>query len=131
MNAYFICVILHVQMWCVYSIACQSNPKRFWVFYMFLKVFFCFCVFRVCVQNVYFLFLSKNSFWGIFESKLWVSSSRENKDGKNKKHCNSYREFHDYLTRNNYLQKLMSASMVFSWVTSREAYPRKVHFCSF
>ena len=28
-NAYFICVIVHAQMWCVCSIACQSNPKIF------------------------------------------------------------------------------------------------------
>ena len=28
-NAYLICVIVHVQMWCVYSITCRSNPKRF------------------------------------------------------------------------------------------------------
>ena len=28
-NAYLICVIVHVQMWCVCSISCQSNPKRF------------------------------------------------------------------------------------------------------
>ena len=131
MNTYSICVFVRFQMWLYTQLLVDQTQKYFEYFICVLKVFLYFYVFRVFVQNVYFLFLSKNSFWGIFESKLWVSSSRENKDGKNKKHCNSYREFHDYLTRNNYLQKLMSASMVFSWVTSREAYPRKVHFCSF
>ena len=29
MNAYLICVIVHVQMWCVCSNTCWSNPKRF------------------------------------------------------------------------------------------------------
>ena len=28
-NAYLIFVIVHVQMWCVCSITCRSNPKRF------------------------------------------------------------------------------------------------------
>ena len=28
-NAYLICVIVHVQMWCVCSITCWSNSKRF------------------------------------------------------------------------------------------------------
>ena len=28
-NAYLICVIVHVQMWCVCSISCKSNLKRF------------------------------------------------------------------------------------------------------
>ena len=28
-NAYLICVIIHVQMWCVRSNTCWSNPKRF------------------------------------------------------------------------------------------------------
>ena len=29
MNAYLICVIVHVQMWCVCSNTCWSNPKSF------------------------------------------------------------------------------------------------------
>ena len=28
-NAYLICVIVYVQMWCVCSISCRLNPKRF------------------------------------------------------------------------------------------------------
>ena len=35
-NAYLICVIVHIQMWCVCSITCRSNPK------IFLSVLFVF-----------------------------------------------------------------------------------------
>ena len=55
---------------------------------MFLKVFLCFCVFRVFVQIVYFLFLTKNSFRGIFVSYSRVSFSCENGEGKNWKTLN-------------------------------------------
>ena len=43
--------------------------KDFWVFYMFLKVFLCFCVFRVFVQYVHFIFSQKT----ILEAFLRVS----------------------------------------------------------
>ena len=43
-NAYFICVIVHVQMWYVYSIACRLNPKRFLsILYLFESVFMLLC----------------------------------------------------------------------------------------
>ena len=43
-NAYFICVIVHDQMWCVCSIACRSNPKRFLsILYVFESVFILSC----------------------------------------------------------------------------------------
>ena len=44
MNVYFICVIVHVQMWCVYSIACRSNPIWFLsILYIFESVFMLLC----------------------------------------------------------------------------------------
>ena len=44
MNAYFISVIIHDQMWCVYLIACRSNPKRFLsILYVFESVFVLSC----------------------------------------------------------------------------------------
>ena len=44
MNAYFICVILCVQMWGLHSIACWLNPKRFLsVLYVFESVFVLSC----------------------------------------------------------------------------------------
>ena len=51
---------------------------------MFLKVFLCFCVFRVFVKIFYFLFLTKNSFRGIFASKSRFSSFRKSEDEKKK-----------------------------------------------
>ena len=96
MNAYFICVIAHVQMWCVYSIACRSNPKRFWVFYMFFKVFLCFRVLSFCLN--FFMFYIKNSFRGIFMRSSRLSSSRENGLRQNMKTQNSDRNFLDYFT---------------------------------
>ena len=62
MNAYFICVIVHVQMWYVYSIACRSNPKIFLsILFVFESVFYAF-VFWVFVQIAFFIFFIKNSF---------------------------------------------------------------------
>ena len=44
-NAYFICVIVNDQMWCVYSIACRSNPKIFLsILYVFESVFMFSCI---------------------------------------------------------------------------------------
>ena len=43
-NTYFICVIVRDQMWCVCSIACQSNPKIFLsILYVFESVFMLLC----------------------------------------------------------------------------------------
>ena len=109
----------------------DQTQQNFWVFYMFLKVFLCFCVFRVFAQNVYFLFLSKNSFRGIFASMSRVTSSRENDDGKFRKHWNSYREFHNCLTSKFYPRNYYVLQWPFSRVTLREAYQRKTRFCSF
>ena len=58
-NAYLICVIVHVQMWCVCSITCRSNPKKiFECFIYFWKWFYTF-VFLVFVQNAFLCFSSK------------------------------------------------------------------------
>ena len=43
-NAYLICVIIHVQMWCICLITCRSNPKRFLsVLYIFESNFILSC----------------------------------------------------------------------------------------
>ena len=43
-NAYLICVIVHVQMWCVCLITCWSNPKRFLsILYVFESDFILSC----------------------------------------------------------------------------------------
>ena len=66
-NSYFICVIVHAQMWCVCSSTCWSNPKRFLsvlyvfesdFFFNFLILFFTF-VSLVFDQNEFCVFLQK------------------------------------------------------------------------
>ena len=76
-NAYLICMIVHVQMWCVCLSTCWSNPKNFfWVFYMFLKVILYFRVFSFCSKCI-FVFFFKNWFWGCFARSSRLRASRE------------------------------------------------------
>ena len=113
MNAYFICVIVRVQIWCVYSIACRSNPKRIFEYFIcFWKCFYAF-VFWVFVHISYFMFFIKNSFRGIFARNSRVSSSRENKIGKNENNKFLDRNFHDCLTSNAYPQKILCFRGIF------------------
>ena len=80
-NAYLICVIVHIQMWCVCSIACRSNPKYFWVFYMFFKVILYFHTFSFCSKCIFVLFF-KNLFRGIFtrSSRLRASCEKSSRE---------------------------------------------------
>ena len=98
MNAYSICVIICVQMWCVYLIAWWSNPK---IFLSILKVFLCFCMFRV-FPNYPFHFLLKNSFRGIFTSKNLPTIMRKTISVFSE----IYIEFHDYFPNRSYSQNL-------------------------
>ena len=75
-NAYLICVIVHVQMWCVCSITCWSNPKRFLSFYMFLKVILYFRIFSFCSKCI-FVFFTKNWFKGSFAKSLRLREETE------------------------------------------------------
>ena len=113
----------------------DQTQKDFWVFYMFLKVFLYFCVFRVFVQMVYFLFLSKKKKKTLSEAFSRVSRElaypAKMRMAKIRKHWNSDREFHDCFAGNSYSWKLMSASVAFSRVTLWEAYSQKAHFHSF
>ena len=77
MNAYLICVIVHVQMWCVCSNTWWSNPKGFFLcFICFWKWFYTF-VLLVLVQNALLCFSSKNMFRGCFARSLRLRASRE------------------------------------------------------
>ena len=105
------------------------KPKRIFE-YVFLKMFLYLYVFRVFIHIAYFLFLTKNSFRGIFAKSSQVSSSLENEDGKNWKHWILDRNFCDCLTRKIYPRNSLHASVAFSWVTSREAYQRKTRVFS-
>ena len=76
-NAYLICVIVYVQMWCLCSSTCWSNPKRFLsVLYVFESDFILSC-FSVFVQNTFLCFSSKNWFKGHFVRSSRLRASRE------------------------------------------------------
>ena len=75
MNAYLICVIVHVQMWCVCLSTWWSNPKRF-LNVFFLKGFYTF-VFLVFVQNAFLCFFFKNWFRGCFARSSLLRASCE------------------------------------------------------
>ena len=58
-NAYLICVIVHVQMWCLCSIPCWSNQKRFLSIFICFWKWFCTFMLLVFVQNVFCVDLQK------------------------------------------------------------------------
>ena len=74
--AYLICVIVHVQMWCVCSIACWLNPKRFLnILYVFESDFILSC-FKFLFK-MHFCVVLKNLFKGIFARSSQLRASRE------------------------------------------------------
>ena len=74
--AYLICVIVHVQMWCVCLIASQSNPKRFLsILYVFESDFILSCS-KFLSKCIFMLFL-KNLFRGIFTRSSQLRASRK------------------------------------------------------
>ena len=73
---FFICVIVHDQMWCVCSIACRSNPKIFLSILYFFKVFLCFHALSFCSKCIFVLFF-KNFFRSIFARSSRLSFSHK------------------------------------------------------
>ena len=70
-NAYLIYVIVHDQMWCVCSIACWSNPKRFFsILYVFESVF----------MLSFFKFLYKMHFYIVLQKTCSKAFSQEARD---------------------------------------------------
>ena len=70
-NAYLICVIIHVQMWCVRSNTCWSNPKRFLsVLYVFESDFILSCLKFFFFQNAFWCFFFKKLVQRLFHEKL-------------------------------------------------------------
>ena len=109
----------------------DQTQKDFEYFICFLKCFYTF----VCLE---FLFKMPISYF--YQKTLSEAFSRVSRElalpakmmmAKIKTHWNSYKEFRDYLAKNNYLWKMTSALVAFSRVTSREAYPWKARFCRF
>ena len=75
-NAYLICVIVHVQMWCVCSYSCWSNPKRFLSFLYVFESDLYFCIFSFCPKCI-FVFFFKNWFRDLFARSSQLRTSRE------------------------------------------------------
>ena len=78
MNAYLICVIIHVQMWCVCSNTWWSNPKRFFsVFFFFWKWFYTFLVLIFFFPKYIVVFFFKNMFRGCLARSSRLKASRK------------------------------------------------------
>ena len=116
---------------CILNYLSIKPNKNFEYFICFWKRFYAFLYLEFLPKMFISFFYQKNSFRGIFASMSRVTSSRENDDGKFRKHWNSYREFRDCLTSKFYPQNYYVLQWPFSWVTLREAYQRKTRFCSF
>ena len=108
MNAYFICVIVPIQMWCIYSIACWSNPKRFLSILYVLKVFSCFRVLSFCSNCIFNVFHQKH-----FHRSSQVSSFCKNVLGKKWKHQISNRNSHNCFATKGYPWKFLCFRSMF------------------
>ena len=96
-NAYFICVIVHDQMWCVCSIACRSNPKRFLsILYVFESVFMLSC-FKFLFKMHFCVVLQKLLQRHFCENLATKHFLRKEVKAKTGNHKISYRNFHDCL----------------------------------
>ena len=109
----------------------DQTQKDFWVFYMFLKVFLCFCVFKVFVHIAYFLFLLKTLSETFSRESRELALPAKMRMAKIGKHWILDRNFHDYFVRKIYPWNSLHASVAFSRVISREAYPQKLRVFSF
>ena len=75
-NVYFICVIVHVQMWCVCSNTCWLNPKIFLsVLFVFESDFILSC--HMFCSKCIFVFFFKNWFRGCLARSLRLRASHE------------------------------------------------------
>ena len=77
----FVCCMCSNVMCILNCLLIKPNFFFFIVFYMFLKVFLCFYVFRV-LSKMSISFLSKKFFRGIFVNKSRLNTTRENKADK-------------------------------------------------
>ena len=130
MNAYFICVIVHVQMWCVYSIACRSNPKRFLsILYVFENVFmlsyfkFLFMIFHVFHQKLLQMHFFEKLATKLFPQK-WVKA-------KHKIQIETFTTVTQLFCEKSLPAKRFVLQRHFSRATSREDNLQKTHVFSF
>ena len=156
-NAYLICVIVHVQMWCLCSSTCWSNLKRFLsVLCVFESDFILLCFFFLF--NIHFcVFLQKtgsesfheklatesfprNVLKGNFKvtfsyrksryclmSISRLNSSREMFLGKTRNFSSLYKGYRDCFATKSFSRKLQYVSRLISWLSN----PRKMRVFSF
>ena len=102
MNAYSICVIVHVQMWCAYSISWWSNTKIFLsILYVFENVFMFLCVQSFSKLSIFFLV--EKLFQKHFRE---YESTHENEEAIFSIFWNLHREFRNCFTGRSYLRNL-------------------------
>ena len=119
MNAYFICVIVHDQMWCVCSIAYWSNPKIFLsILYVFESVLI--LSYFIFVQNCIFYVFFKNFFWGIFTRSSRLAFPVKRGWGKNLKTLNSNKDFRNCFVTKGFPWKVLCFRGVFHEYVTRE-----------
>ena len=76
-NVYLICVIVHVQMWCVCSIYLLIKPKKIFECFICFWKWFCTLMFLVFVQHAFLCFFIKNWLKGCFARSSQLRASRE------------------------------------------------------
>ena len=91
-NAYLICVMVHVQMWCVCSITCWLNLKIFFECFICFWMWFYTFMFLVFCSKFIFMFFFKNWFRGSFARSLRLRASRKTSLREIKYFSISYRE---------------------------------------
>ena len=74
MNVYFICVIVHVQMWCVCSQLYVGQTKKIFVPFVFFWKWFVSLMFFKVFQDV---FMGKTCFLGVFVTYFMYKFSYE------------------------------------------------------
>ena len=116
MNIYFICVIVHVQMWCVCAQPYVDQTKKIFYsfFFLLLEV--------ICITHVFqVVFVWKTCFLGVYVTHFMCKINWE-LNGPNLKFFNFgqkiSRLFRDYLMSKAYSRKI-------SLVTSQVSFQRK------
>ena len=118
MNAYFICVIVHVQMWCVCAQPYVDQTKKIFILFVCFGKWFVSPMFFKAFQVV---FVWKTCFLGVFVTHFMCKLNYE-LNGPNLKFFNFGQKiswlFRDYLMSKAYPRKI-------SLVTSQVSFQRK------
>ena len=130
MNVYLICVIVHVQMWCVCSNTCWSNPKIFLsVLFVFKSDFILSCLLFLFKMH-FCVFLQKLVQRLSHKKLVTYSFPRKGLKGNKLFHLVTQklsRLYRDYLTTNSFLRNAIWIKLDFSKI--RQKLPRLYRDC--